>query len=246
MRWCVALWRLTRATLHVFHGMAVMALRWPRLDAAGRQQRIAWWAVGLLRSLGVALVVRGGPAPPVALVVANHVSWLDIAAIHAVLPQARFVSKAEVLQWPLLGRLIRGAGTLFIQRERRRDAIRVLRAMREALAAGDTVAVFPEGTTGNGPQLLPFHANLLQSAVLAAVPIQPVALRFADPGSRFSAAARFVGDTTLAQSLWQVAAARGLRVQVELLAAVDPQEGDRRQLAQRLQQSIQDRLTTDD
>ena len=242
MRWFVALWRLSRATLPVFHGMAVMALRWPALDQAGREQRIGWWSAGLLRAFGVGLVVRGGPVPPVALVVANHVSWLDIAAIHAVLPQARFVSKAEVLQWPLLGRLIRGAGTLFIVRERPRDAIRVLASMREALAAGDTVAVFPEGTTGDGPQLLPFHANLLQSAVQAAVLIQPVALRFTDPHSRFSAATRFVGDDTLVNSLWQVAAARGLRVQVELLAVVDPQEGDRRQLAQRLQQAIQDRL----
>ncbi|MDQ2778399.1 MAG: 1-acyl-sn-glycerol-3-phosphate acyltransferase [Pseudomonadota bacterium] len=246
MRRCAALWRLTRATLHVVHGMAIMALRWPRLDPAGRRQRIAWWSAGLLRALGVGLQVRGGSAPPVALVVANHVSWLDIAAIHAVLPQSRFVSKAEVLQWPLLGWLIRGAGTLFIVREQRRDAIRVLRAMQAALAAGDTVAVFPEGTTGTGPKLLPFHANLLQSAVLAAVPIQPVALRFSDAESRFSAAARFVGDTTLTRSLWQVAAARGLRVQVELLQAVDPHGVDRRQLALRLQQSIQDRLLADD
>lgn len=247
MRSAVALWRLARAVLHVLHGMGVMAFRFPHLDAAGRQARIGWWSAGLLRVLGVELLVRQGSASaislPAALVVANHVSWLDIAAIHAVLPQARFVSKAEVLRWPLLGRLIRGAGTLFIERESKRDAVRVLAAMRHAMAAGHTVAVFPEGTTGTGPLLLPFHANLLQAAVLARVPIQPVALRYADTTQRFSAAVHFVGDTTLAQNLWQVALASGLKVHVELLPVVHPSEGERRVLAVHIAQSIQDRLS---
>ena len=243
MRSAVALWRLARATLHVLHGMALMALRFPYLDRAGRERRIGWWSAGLLHALGVGLTVQGGPAPPVALVVANHVSWLDIAAVHAALPQARFVSKADVLKWPLLGWLIRGAGTLFIVRERKRDSIRVLAAMGDALAAGDTVAVFPEGTTGSGPQLLPFHANLLQAAVQAATPIQPVALRFADARDRFSGAPLYLGDTTLTQSLWRVVCTRGLCVQVDLLDAVATGGADRRLLALQLQQSIQARLS---
>ena len=234
-----ALGRLARATLHTLHGMALMALLFPFLDQAGRQARIGWWSAGLLRALGVGFQRRGGVAPPVALVVANHVSWLDIAAIHVALPQARFVSKADVLQWPLLGRMIRAAGTLFIVRERKRDSLRVVSAMRDALTAGDTVAVFPEGTTGSGPLLLPFHGNLLQAAVLAGVPIQPVVLRFADAALRFSEAPLYVGDTTLAQSLWRVACARGLLVQVELLEAVLTDTTDRRELAFRLQQRIQ-------
>ncbi len=234
--WAVprVLWRVLRVVLHVLHGMLVMALRFPALDAAGRQARIQWWSAGLLRAVGVDLQVRGVPRPGATLLVANHVSWLDIAALHAAVPQARFVSKADVRHWPLLGWLVAGAGTLFIERERKRDALRVVHAMADALRAGETVAVFPEGTTGPGPELLPFHANLLQAAIATASPIQPAVLRFADARQRFSPAVEFVGDTTLLQSLWRVASARGLVAHVDLLLPQASAHADRRALAEHL------------
>ena len=238
----LALWRVARLTWHVLHGMAVMALRFPSLDAAGRHARIAWWSAGLLRAVGVQLRLSGQPRPGATLLIANHVSWLDIAALHAAVPQARFVSKADVLHWPLLGWLIRGAGTLFIERDRKRDALRVVHAMAQALQAGETVAVFPEGTTGAGPELLPFHANLLQAAIATATPIQPAVLRFADARHRFSPAVAFVGDTTLLQSLWRVATARGLVVHVDLLGSQASAHADRRALAGTLRSMMADRL----
>ena len=128
------------------------------------------------------MVTEGQFRSRATLVTANHVSWLDIAAVHAVCPQARFVSKADVRHWPLLGWLIGAVGTLFIERERKRDAMRVVHQMAESLIAGDVVAVFPEGTTGDGRALLPFHANLLQAAIAAEAPVQPVALRYTEPG----------------------------------------------------------------
>jgi len=232
------LWRLLRVLLHVLHGMAVMALRFPSLDAAGRQARIRWWSAGLLRAVGVRLQVRGTPRPGPTLLVANHVSWLDIAALHAAVPQARFVAKADIHHWPLLGWLVAGAGTLFIERERKRDALRVVHTMADALRAGETVAVFPEGTTGPGPALLPFHANLLQAAVATATPIQPAVLRFADRQRRFSPAVEFVGETTLLQSLWRVAGATGLVAHVDLLPPQASAHADRRALAAHLQQCM--------
>ena len=233
----LALWRVCRLTLHVLHGMAVMALRFPSLDAAGRHARIAWWSAGLLRAVGVDLRLSGTPRPGATLLIANHVSWLDIAALHAAVPQARFVSKADVLGW-----LVKGAGTLFIQRDRKRDALRVVHAMAEALQGGETVAVFPEGTTGAGPELLPFHANLLQAAIATATPIQPAVLRFADAQHRFSPAVAFVGDTTLLQSLWRVATARGLVVHVDLLLSQGSAHADRRALAETLRALMAARL----
>ena len=235
-------WRLLRAVLHVLHGMAVMT-RFPALSAAARHERIRWWSVGLLRAAGLQVQVHGVAARPgAALIVANHISWLDIATIHAAAPHARFVSKADVLKWPLLGWLIRGAGTLFIERERKRDAVRVVHAMAEALQAGDTVAVFPEGTTGAGPELLPFHANLLQAAVATATPVQPVVLRFSDANGRFSSAVEFLGETTLLQSVWRVVTARGLTAHVELLPPVGTAHADRRLLAEHLRELIAQRL----
>jgi 1-acyl-sn-glycerol-3-phosphate acyltransferase len=238
----LALWRLARTVLHVLHGMAVMALAFPRLGAAGRQARVGWWSAKLLRQLGLTLQLSGQPRPGATLLIANHVSWLDIAALHAAVPQARFVSKADVRHWPLLGWLVAGAGTLFIERARKRDALRVVHAMAEALQAGETVAVFPEGTTGPGPTLLPFHANLLQAAIATTTPIQPAVLRFSDPVHAFSPAARYVGDTTLAQSLWRIAKARGLTVQVWLLPPMGSAHADRRALAEHLRSTLSEHL----
>jgi len=237
-----ATWRLLRMGLHLLHGMAVMALRFPALDAAGRQRHIQWWSAKLVRLAGLQLHARGTPRPGATLLVANHVSWLDIAAIHAVVPQARFVSKAEVLRWPLLGWLIRSAGTLFIERERKRDALRVLHQVAASLQAGDTVAVFPEGTTGDGATLLPFHANLLQSAIATGTPLQCVALRYSEPAQRFSTAAQFLGETTLLQSVWRMLSARALSVHVELLPPQGVRHADRRALAAHLREQIHARL----
>ncbi len=242
MRTLRGLTRLLRAVIHVLHGMLVMT-RFPALTAAQRHERIRWWSSGLLRSLGLTLQVSGTPRAGASLLVANHVSWLDIAAIHSAAPHARFVSKADVLAWPLLGWLIKGAGTLFIERERKRDAVRVVHAMAQALQDGETVAVFPEGTTGLGAELLPFHANLLQAAVATGTPIQPVVLRFFDQQAPFSLAVSFVGETTLMQSIWAVACAQGLQVRVQLLPPVGTRHADRRALAEHLRTVMADQLT---
>jgi len=233
-----ALWRLTCAVLHVLHGLAIVLWRFPHLDAAQRAARIGWWSAKQLRLLGLQLHSSGTPRPGATLLVANHISWLDIAALHAVVPHARFVSKADVLRWPLLGRLIGGAGTLFIERERKRDALRVVHAIASSLQAGQTVAVFPEGTTGDGRSVLPFHANLLQAAVSTGTPVQPALLRFSQPGQPFSDTVEYLGDTSLAQSMWRVACARDLAVHVQLLEPMGTRHADRRALAEHLRETV--------
>ncbi|MBX3619418.1 MAG: 1-acyl-sn-glycerol-3-phosphate acyltransferase [Rhizobacter sp.] len=183
----------------------------------------------MARALGLRIEAGGVAHPGPALLVANHISWLDILAINAVHP-ARFVSKADVRRWPLLGWLVACGGTLFIERERKRDALRVVHQIADALKQGDTVAMFPEGTTGDGRSLLPFHANLLQAAISTGTPLQPVALRYTDADATPSRAVVWVGDTTLATSLWQVVMADGLRVGVTLLGAMAAHDQDRRDL----------------
>jgi 1-acyl-sn-glycerol-3-phosphate acyltransferase len=234
-----ALWRLARAVVHGLHGLTIVLLRFRRLDAAARHARIRWWAGKMLRLLGLRLHVDGAFRPGAKLIVANHVSWLDIMAVHAVCPEARFVSKAEVRHWLLVGRLVGAAGTLYLERERRRDAMRVVHQMADALRAGDTVAVFPEGTTNDGHTLRPFHANLLQAAIATETPVQPVALRYFDAAQPISPAVLFLGETTLLQSVWWIACAQGLSVQVEILPARSVRQADRRRLAQTLRQDIE-------
>jgi 1-acyl-sn-glycerol-3-phosphate acyltransferase len=233
-----AVGRLLRVVLHVLHGIAVVALRFPSLDQAGRHARIAWWSAGLLRHLGVELRTAGSFRPGATLLAINHVSWMDIAAVHAACPRARFVSKADVRHWPLLGWLIGAVGTLFIERERKRDALRVVHQMAAALGSGDTVAVFPEGTTGDGQELLAFHANLLQAAISTATPVQPVALRYSQPGHAVSPAVAWLGATSLVHSVWMIVRTKGLVVSVRALEARGSAHADRRALARTLREDI--------
>lgn len=220
-----------RVLVHGLHGLAWVLLRFPSASKDRRQQLIRWWSAGMLRCLGVSLQVEGMPRRGATLLVANHVSWLDIMAVHSVCPHARFVSKAEVRHWPLIGSLVDAAGTLYLEREKRRDALRVVHRIAESLQQGDTVAVFPEGTTGPGQALLPFHANLLQAAIASGTPVQAVALRYADRQLAVSPAAAFVGETTLFGSLWMLACARDLSCHLHLLPALASRHADRRSLA---------------
>jgi 1-acyl-sn-glycerol-3-phosphate acyltransferase len=237
-----ACWRLGRAAVHALHGGLICAIVFPFLDDPARMRRVGWWARRMLEVMGIGLQVEGVARPGGALLVANHVSWLDITALHAVVPQARFVSKADIQSWPLLSRLADAADTLYLQRERKRDALRVVHLVAQALSERQTVAVFPEGTTSDGRSLLPFHANILQAAISTDTPVQPVALRFSDACSRISPAVEFIGATTLVESLWRVACADGLVAHVALLPARACTHADRRALAQTLRDDIETRL----
>ena len=235
--------RLLLGVAHGLHGLGIVLLRFPAYEAPARQARIQWWATKMLRVMGIRLQVEGVPAEGGALLVANHISWLDIMAVHAVYPHARFVSKADVKSWPLLARLIDAGGTLYLERERKRDALRVVYTMAQALQAGEMVAVFPEGTTSDGQSMLPFHANLLQAAISTNTPVQPVALRFSDATHAVSRAVEFVGETTLLQSLWRVARGEGVTARVTLLPPHASAQADRRALADALRADIEAHLT---
>ena len=237
-----AAWRLLRSTMHVLHGLAIVLLRFDALDAAQRHARIRWWSIEALRLMGVRMQVEGALQAGGVLLAANHVSWLDITALHAVVPQARFVSKSDIQSWPLLSRLADAAGTLYLERERKRDALRVVHLVAQALSQGQAVAFFPEGTTSNGHALLPFHANLFQAAIAIQAPVQPIAIRFSDMRDAISPAVEFIGATTLVASLWRVACAEGLVAHITLLSARPSANVDRRALAQALRTDIAARL----
>jgi 1-acyl-sn-glycerol-3-phosphate acyltransferase len=210
-----AVWRLLRACTHIVAGLLTVLLRFPRLSPEQREIRVQVWSREMLARLGIRLEVQGDASlPGPLLLVANHISWLDITSLHAA-RFCRFVSKADVKAWPLIGALASGVGTLFIQRESRRDAMRVVHHMADSLRASDVLAVFPEGTTGEGVELLPFHANLLQAAITAGAPVQPVALQFIDTHSgERSLAPCYVGDDTLLGSVWRTVRARGITVHI--------------------------------
>ena len=158
-------------------------LLFPWLTQSSRDRHVQAWARTLLKRLDVELKIVGTPPRegPL-LLVSNHISWVDIVALHAAC-HCRFVAKADVKRWPLIGILATGGGTLYVQRESRRDAMRVVHRMAQALETATSLQCFPEGTTGDGESVLPFHANLIQAAIAADSPVQPVAIQFVDAKS---------------------------------------------------------------
>jgi 1-acyl-sn-glycerol-3-phosphate acyltransferase len=240
----VAVFKLVRVLWHALVGYFTIVFVFPRLAPAAREARVQAWAQELLQVLGLTVQVRGEPvAFGPALIVANHISWLDIVALHAG-RHCCFVAKSDVHHWPLIGRLATGAGTLYIERESRRDALRVVHHMADSLRAGQVLAVFPEGTTSDGVSLLPFHANLLQAAIAADAPVQPVALGFIDraTGQR-SLAPCYIGDDTLAGSLWRTLTSAPITVTLHYGVPQTCDGRDRRVWAVDLRAAIDDLRT---
>ncbi|MDT9685069.1 lysophospholipid acyltransferase family protein [Streptomyces sp. TRM76323] len=218
--------RLAAGPAAVLTGVVLAPLAAP-LPPAARHRLTRLWCRTVLRAFGVRVRVTGAPPPPgPLLVVANHVSWLDVPLVAAVLP-GRMVAKREVRHWPLLGPLAALGGTLFLDRDRLRALPGAVRALVRALAAGRRVVVFPEGSTWCGRAHGRFRPAAFQAALDAGVPVQPVRIAYRPLGP-----AAFVGDDPLAASLWRVATAGRLTAEIRLLAPIPyGAHPDRRALA---------------
>jgi 1-acyl-sn-glycerol-3-phosphate acyltransferase len=231
------LWRVPRMVTHLFHGLGTVWFVFPSLDAHARRARIRSWSRRLLHLMSIDIRMSGALAHPNVLVVANHVSWLDIFALHAVGP-VRFIAKSEIARWPLLGRLVRGVGTLFIERARRHDTHRVNQEIAQALAEGDIVAVFPEGTVTDGTELLPFKGSLLQPIIDASGHVQPVAIRYRTPDGHPSTVPAYANGTTFLGSFWRICGERALVVEMKAIAPLPAQGKHRRELAREAEAAI--------
>lgn len=240
MRRFSAFLKLLRAIGHALGGWWTIRFKFPVMTPAEREAAVQQWAARMLALMGVQLKVQGTPpASGPMLLVCNHLSWLDILVIHAA-RHVRFVSKSDVRHWPLIGTLSTGAGSLYIERERRRDAVRVVHHMTDALRKGDLIAIFPEGTTSDGHALLPFHANLMQAAISADAPIQPAALRFADAATgETSQAPRYIDDDNLVASLWNTLKAPPLLAILRFGEAQSAYGRERRSWARSLHDDVQ-------
>ncbi|MCX7147124.1 MAG: lysophospholipid acyltransferase family protein [Sulfuritalea sp.] len=230
--------RLLLVGLHLLFGAFQAAALFRLGGTRWRQQLKRVWSRQLLGILGIRIEsgdnlssVEGG------LLVGNHISFIDIFVINALLPCA-FVAKSEVGQWPLIGWLSRQTGTVFIERGSRKAAHRTHQQMRPAFDAGQRLAIFPAGTTTAGDTLLPFHGALFQSAIDAAVPVHAIALSYHDAGGARSEAPAYIGDISLIDCLMRVLQAGGLVVRVTLAASFVPPLPDRRHLAHRAHQAV--------
>ncbi|HEX7650649.1 MAG TPA: lysophospholipid acyltransferase family protein [Noviherbaspirillum sp.] len=226
--------RLLRVVLHLLQGLATCALVFP-FAGEDRQRRLNRnWSRKLLSLCKVETRVGyadGAAIAARALIVANHVSWLDIFVINTLQP-CRFVAKSDIRDWPLIGWLCEKTGTIFISRGRMRDVRRIYQGLVTSLHAGEHVAFFPEGTTAAQGTLLPFHANLFEAAIEAGVPVQPYALRYTGDGGRLEPAVDFIGDMTFAQSMLAILKAGRITAHLTLLPVIPTEKhSHRREIA---------------
>ncbi|MFI1356093.1 lysophospholipid acyltransferase family protein [Streptomyces sp. NPDC020898] len=205
----------------------------------GRRIPAGWvriWVRVIVRAAGVRVRTTGATAPAGGLLlVANHISWLDIPLLAAVRP-ARMLAKAEIRQWPVAGVLTASSGALFIERDRLRALPQTVAKIADALRAGTAVVAFPEGSTWCGKAQGPFHRAVFQAALDAGVPVQPVHIHYRLAGGGASTAPAFVGEDSLLASVWRVVSARGLVAEVGVREAIAPgSHPDRRALARAAQ-----------
>jgi 1-acyl-sn-glycerol-3-phosphate acyltransferase len=232
--------RWTRVALHVAVGLLIVGTIFPRAGAAKRAWFVRWWSAKLLRILRIVLDVHG--ARPEWLesnlvIAANHISWLDIFVINAVRP-TRFVAKSEIRDWPIVGWLCQGSGTIFIARAKRSDTAKINTVIHDVLGYGDCVGLFPEGTTSPGDIIRKFHSSLFEPAVINKATVAPVALAYRyDDGSR-SFDPAYILDLTFSQSLDKIIRQPMLIAEITFAPRIDAGGLTRRTLASRSESAI--------
>ena len=230
--------RAARLALHLTSGLA-MATVYPWLGPVLRRHILQCWSGNLLRILNVRVEFEGAERHALhhGLIVSNHVSWLDVFVLNAVVPM-RFVAKSEVRAWPVVGWLCARAQTLFIERGKARSAARMNVQLVELLRRGECLAVFPEGTTTDGSKVAHFHASLLQPAIDAGVPVHPLAIRYQDSDGAFSTTAAYIGDMSFGASMWNILSTPQLHVKLIATRPLEARKMDRRSLAIAVQHQI--------
>lgn len=225
---------------HILYATAITALLFPFLTDKTRTRLERRWNSGLMGILNIKIRL-GGVVPDLSvqnmMVVANHVSWLDIYLLNAVRP-VRFVSKVEVRSWPVVGWLASRTGTLFIDRSKRHDTARVNSEMSAVLKNGGCLGIFPEGTTSNGSLLRPFHASLLQPAVHSQSQVWPAAIRYTHADGSLNLAPAFVDDLTFAASLSMILSQAVIYAELEFLPPIEAHGKPRRELARDAEHAI--------
>ena len=236
----VRTYRISRIVMHIFYGLSVAALILKRLDQHQRHVIIKRWSEKLLNILNVKLTVEGSPPNQKlsnAIFVGNHISWLDIYALNSVHP-VRFIAKSEVGRWPILGWLAKQANTMFIERAQKKDAQRVTIQATESLSKGDCLCYFPEGTTSDGTELLPFKSSLMQASINANAEVWPLAIHYPNQDGSPNVRMAFVGETTFIESIWQIISLHQSEVKLYFLPSINPNGYERRELTQHIKSAI--------
>jgi 1-acyl-sn-glycerol-3-phosphate acyltransferase len=244
-------YRISRIVIHTLLGVTTAASVFPLSSKRFKLRLIKWWCQYLLSIFNVRVVIHGHVPPSYQtasniMFVANHVSWVDIHALNSIIP-TRFIAKSDIKSWPVFGYLARKSNVLFISREKRQDAARIVHATNRSLLDGDTLCLFPEGTTTDGTEIKPFKGSLIQAAIHANAVIWPIAIRYPRKDGSVNIEVAYAGETTLIESIQQVLFQKKAVVELYFLAPIATAElaeldKDRRKLTQHIEHLIKEKL----
>jgi 1-acyl-sn-glycerol-3-phosphate acyltransferase len=196
--WCVAAFLVALA-------VQLLIVLAPSVGIRAKRVVARTWARGICRIIGLRVEVQGNPPAPPFILVSNHLSYVDIVTLMSVLPGV-FVAKSEVAHWPLLGQLSRVANTIFVDRQSKKDVVRVNVGIDKALARGEGLIMFPEGTSSRGRDVLPFRSSLLQPAVSSGHPVSYASISYRTPAGSPPAemSVCWWGDMTFGRHFWEL------------------------------------------
>lgn len=244
-------YRISRIVLHTLIGVTTAASVFPLSNKHFKLRLIKWWNKYLLDIFNVQVVIHGHSPPSYQdasniMFIANHISWVDIHSLNSIIP-ARFIAKSDIRSWPVFGYLASKANVLFISREKRHDAARIVDITSRNLLDGDTLCLFPEGTTTDGTEIKPFKSSLIQGAILANAVIWPIAIRYPRKDGSVNTEIAYAGDTTLIESIQQLLLQKQAVVELHFLTPITTAElsdldKDRRKLTLHIENLIKDKL----
>lgn len=211
----------------LLYGMAEMFFLFPFYSSKRKLRAIQLWSLRVLASCGMKLQTFGTPPQEGRgqMLISNHISWLDIMAVNGAFP-GRFVAKDDVAKWPVVGYLATQAQTVYVSRNRgiKGNSAKIA-GVTEALKNSDTVTIFPEGTSTEGREILPFKPSFFQTAYDAGVPIIPALCRYPNPdGSSPNPHTAYYGDISLWQSICMVISQPSSTVELHFLDPIEAGE----------------------
>ncbi|MBD3610614.1 MAG: 1-acyl-sn-glycerol-3-phosphate acyltransferase [Gammaproteobacteria bacterium] len=239
-RWFSNLFILLHILVHIFRCIGMLLrhriIGGPQWHYGEKgKEAIRRWMDRMRQILNVDIEIDGQPSRQTVLLVANHLSWLDIIVLSSVYPYV-FLAKHEIKRWPIVGFMSSISGTLFIRRASVRSLKQSVDDIRDTLAQGRSVAIFPEGTTTRGNELLPFKNGLFDAAISSSVAIQPVAIQYVRRGKQ-DKAATYAEDDHFLVSIFKQIREGALTTRLTFLDEI-PAAENRRSLAEQSQERI--------
>lgn len=201
---------------HILSAIWQVSFYFPRADNGSKNLRIKKWCRDLLKILEINLKISGFDSLPAGgiLFASNHISWLDIMVINAILP-VRFVAKSEVKKWPIVGYLANQLNTLYIDRNNRGDLSKMVAKLVDALNEGEQICIFPEGTSSDGTKVLALRSNLFEAVIASNSICIPIAITYKDLiTKKHSVAPAYFGEMSLIKSIKNIVNSPPLEVLV--------------------------------